>query len=123
MTHRHYLVGILIASLMGWASWLLVVNNLNPFVSGYLALTLFYSSLFVALAGTFGILNYYLRLMLSNTGKAISHINTGLRQGGLLSLLVVIGLIFQRERVLTWWVALLLLVIMALIEYYFMHKE
>ena len=53
MSHAYYIVGVFIASILGWASWLVVINNVSPFISGSLALTLFYTSLFVALTGTF----------------------------------------------------------------------
>jgi len=123
MTHRYYTLGIFITTILGWASWLVVINNISPFISGYLALVLFYSSLFIALTGTFSILNYYLRITLNKSKNYFQHLNTALRQGSLLSIMVCAGLIFQRLRVLTWWDALLLLVIVLLIEYYFMSRE
>jgi len=122
MTHSIYIVGIFLAAILGWASWLVVINNLSPFISGYLALSLFYASLFIALTGTFSLLNYYLRITINKEGNYFQHLNTALRQGSLLSIMVCVGLIFQRLRVLTWWDALLLLVIVLLIEYYFMAR-
>lgn len=123
MTHRYYLAGILLTALLGWVSWVLVISNLSPFISGYLALSLFYSSLFIALSGTFGILNYYLRQMMIKKGDRFHHINASLRQGSLLSIMLCLGLVFQRQKVLTWWVALLLFAIIVLTEYYFVSKH
>lgn len=123
MTSTIYIIGIFLASLLGWGSWLVVISNLSPFISGYLALVLFYTSLFFALSGTFTILNYYLRMSISKNKHFGHHINTSIRQGSLLSLMVCSGLGFQRLRVLTWWDALLLLIIILLIEYYFMSRE
>ena len=48
-----YTFGVLMATLLGWGSWLLVLNKMSPFISGSLALGFFYGSLFVATAGTF----------------------------------------------------------------------
>lgn len=123
MTHTYYILGVFIAAILGWTSWIVVINKLSPFVSGYLALGLFYASLFIALTGTFSILNYYLRISLSKNKNYFKHLNIALRQGSLLAIMVCAGLIFQRLRVLTWWDALLLLVIVLLIEYYFMARE
>ena len=123
MTHGYYIIGIFITAILGWASWLVVINNISPFISGYLALVLFYASLFIALTGTFSILNYYLRITINKGKNYFQHLNTALRQGSLLSMMVCIGLAFQRLRVLTWWDALLLLIIVLLIEYYFMSRE
>jgi hypothetical protein len=122
MVFSFYVFGIFLAAVLGWASWIVVINNLSPFISGSLALTLFYSSLFVALTGTFSILNYYLRISVSKSGEHAHHLNASLRQGSLLSIMILVGLAFQRLRVLTWWDALLLLVIILLIEYYFMSR-
>jgi hypothetical protein len=123
MAHRYYIAGIFIATVLGWASWILVLNNLSPFLSGYLAINLFYSSFFIALTGTFAILNYYLRMTLSSEKNHYHHLNAALRQGALISFMIIAGLIFQRLRVLTWWNALLLLIIVLLIEYYFMNRD
>jgi len=123
MPHIYYIIGIFIASALGWASLFVVINNISPFISGYLALTFFYSSLFIALTGTFTLLNYYLRIAITKGKNNYQQINTALRQGSLLSLMVIAGLIFQRLRVLTWWDALLILIIVLLVEYYFMAKE
>ena len=115
MTHGYYIIGIFITAMLGWASWLVVINNISPFISGYLALVLFYASLFIALTGTFSILNYYLRITINKGKNYFRHLNTALRQGSLLSMMVCVGLAFQRLRVLTWWDALLLLIIVLLI--------
>ena len=123
MPYIYCIIGIFVATALGWASWIVVINNISPFISGYLALTFFYSSLFIALTGTFTILNYYLRIAVNKNKNYFQQINTALRQGSLLSLMVISGLIFQRLRVLTWWDALLLLIIVLLVEYYFMAKE
>ena len=123
MKHTPYIIGVFITALLGWVSWMVVINKLSPFVSGYLALVLFYASLFIALTGTFSILIYYLRISLSKRKNYFQHLNIALRQGSLLSIMLCVGLVFQRLRVLTWWDALLLLIIILLIEYYFMSRE
>jgi 5-methylcytosine-specific restriction endonuclease McrBC GTP-binding regulatory subunit McrB len=123
MSRSIYILGIFIAAALGWASLIVVINNISPFISGYLALTMFYSSLFIALTGTFSILNYYLRISINKDKNYFRHLNIALRQGSLLSMMICVGLGFQRLRVLTWWDALLLLIIVLLIEYYFMARD
>ncbi|MFH1012803.1 MAG: hypothetical protein V1760_03600 [Candidatus Peregrinibacteria bacterium] len=117
-----YIVSIAVAAVFGWASWLVVINKMSPFLSGYLALGLFYTSLFIALMGTFALLIYYLREWLGNK-PAGSYLNTALREGVLLSVMIVVALAFQRLRVLTWWDALLLLAIIFLIEFYMLSSK
>jgi len=123
MTYNPYTISIGIATLLGWASWLLVIGKMSPFQSGSLALILFYASLFIALTGTFGLLIYYLRLWAKGMSQAGAHLNIALREGFLLSGMITVGLIFQRLRVLTWWDALLLLFIILLIEFYVLSSR
>jgi len=121
--HLYYLIGIIVATVLGWASFFVVINNLSPFISGYLALSLFYSSLFIAVTGTLAILNYYLRMALNKNKNYYQNLNIALRQGSLFSVMIVASLIFQRLRVLTWWDAMLMLIIIFLVEYYFMARD
>lgn len=123
MIHGTYLTGIAIASFFGWASWFMVVYKLSPFSQPTLALSLFYSSLFLALAGAFALLFYGLRSWANKKEIYNVHLNTSLRQGILLSIMIITGLGFQRLRVLTWWDGLLLLAIVLLVEFYFMSRD
>ncbi len=123
MAHSAYLSTILAASLLSWVSWFVVVYKLSPFSQQSLSLTLFYASLLVALSGTFALLLYFLRVWANKKEIYSAHLNTSLRQGVLLSLMVVVGLGFQRLRVLTWWDGLLLLAIVLLVEFYFMSRD
>ena len=123
MIHSTYLTAILFATFLSWASWFVVLYKLSPFSQPTLALSLFYSSLFVALAGTFTLLFYFLRAWANKKEIYNVHLNTSLRQGVLLSAMIIIGLGFQRLRVLTWWDGILLLAIVLLIEFYFSSRD
>lgn len=113
----------MVATVLGWVSWLVVINKLSPFLSGNLALAFFYSSLLVALTGTFALVNYYLRIVFVGGENFPKHFNAAVRQGVLLASMVCLGLAFQRLRVLTWWDAALMLMIVLLIERYFVRRE
>jgi len=123
MIHSAYLTGIAIATFFGWASWFVVLYKLSPFSQQTIGLSLFYSSLFIALAGSFALLFYGLRAWANKKQIYNVHLNTSLRQGVLLSAMIIIGLAFQRLRVLTWWDGLLLLAVVLLIEFYFMSRD
>lgn len=123
MTYAVYILGLFISALFGWASFLVTVNKLGPFSDAGMALGFFYGSLFIALSATFALVGYYLRLWINRNEIYFSHINTSLRQGMLLSGMVCISLVFQSMRVLTWWDALLLLLLALFIEFYFMGRE
>jgi hypothetical protein len=123
MIHNTYLTAILIATFLSWASWFVVLYKLSPFSQPVLALSLFYASLFIALAGTFALIFYFLRVWANKKEIYNVHLNTSLRQGVLLSAMIIIGLAFQRLRVLTWWDGILLLAIVLLVEFYFSSRD
>ncbi len=123
MSRSLYIFGIFVAAVFGWASWGVVINKLSPYVSPLPALILFYTSLFIALTATFALFGYYLRIWLNKDEVYFQHLNISLRQGVFLSIIMCTGLLFQRFRVLTWWDGLLLVLVMILVEFYFMAKE
>lgn len=123
MSRNFYLTGVSVAAVFAWASWGVVINKFSPYVSPVPALTLFYASLFIALTATFALFGFYLRVWLNKDEVYIQHINIAIRQGFLLALVVCVAMFFQRLRVLTWWDGLLLVMMMILIEFYFMAKE
>jgi len=77
----------------------------------------------LAIAGTFALIFYFLRFWARKTEIRNAHLNTSLRQGILLSLMLVVGLAFQRLRILTWWDGLLLLAIILLLEFWFISRD
>ncbi len=122
MLRNPTLLGIVLATALGWASWTLVLLKMSPFVSGNLALAFFYSSLILALTGAFSLLLYALRWGFASEETA-PHFGVTLREGFLLALMIAIALAFERLRVLTWWDALLLLAIVLLLEFYFLARD
>lgn len=123
MIYNTYLLSIIITTIFGWASWGVVVKKLSPFTTPELALSLFYASLFIALAGTFALFIYYLKAWKTKTHSYSTQMNTSIRQGLLISGMICSALVFQRLKVLTWWDGLLLLFIVLLIEFYFMNRD
>lgn len=119
MTHQKYLSIIGVAAALSWLGWLVVVIKLGPFESTGLALGFFFLTLFLALACTFAIFGFYVRLWLNRNEVYYHHINIALRQGILLSVLTLAALALQLAGVLTWWTGLLLITSIVLIELYF----
>jgi len=122
MIHKTQILSTGLAALVSWATWLVVLYKLSPFTQYQLALPSFYATLFIALATTFSLLFYYLRRAVSKNEIHNMHLNVSMRQGVLISFMLVVGLGFQRLRILTWWDALLLLAIVLMVEFYFMSR-
>ncbi len=114
---------VLLIALLSWTAWAVVLNRLSPILSVELALFLFFVTLFIALTCTFTVFGYYFRLGFLHKDYLKRNINVSLRQGALLSFMVVFVLIFQLNRVLTWWSGILLILMILGLEYYFSLRE
>jgi len=122
MTHNKYIGIIATAGIISWMAVYLVINKLNPIESLGLSMGLFFVSLVFALTSTFTILGYYVRVWFNKNEIYFDHINVALRQGILLTVVVIGALIFQLLGVLTWWSGLMLVAAIVLIELYFVAR-
>ena len=121
--HASYLIGLASSAVIGWIGWLLVWWRMDPYGSTWIAVPLFFLSLFIALSSTFALIGYYLRVFFRRSEIYYEHIIISLRQGVLLTFFICGCLGFQKFKVLNWWNASLFLVTILLIEAYFLSKE
>ena len=113
---------LFLASLLGWGSWVVVLYKLSPFSSPEWALSLFFLSLFLALSTTFSLLFYVLRRKSATLPHTREMVNSSLRQGLLVASMICLAALLQRLRVLTWWNATLLFLIVLLLEFYWVGR-
>lgn len=123
MLHRQYILGLLAATVLSWISLAVVLFKLSPFSQPVFSLTAFYLSFGLALSGFFTLIFYGLRRWANRSEIHNVHFSSSLRQGTLVALMLVIGLGFQRLRILTWWDGLLILAIVLMIEFWFMGRD
>ncbi len=123
MTLKAYIWGMRFVTLFSIVALISIVLYLDPGTSGLAGKALFYSALFFTLSGFFNL--FFLRLRRSITTEETAFHNAGLslRQSILLASLCIGLLILQANRVLVWWVGLLLLAGIFLIELYFLSRE
>ncbi|KKR49186.1 MAG: hypothetical protein UT86_C0001G0158 [Candidatus Magasanikbacteria bacterium GW2011_GWC2_40_17] len=104
MTLRYYTFIMIIATLLCWAAWFLVVLNVNPFEASFLSLSIFYLSLFLSLAGTISILGFLVRVyFLKNKEPYFKIVARAFRHSLFFALLLTIALFFQSFHLLNWW--------------------
>jgi hypothetical protein len=60
MTLKQYLVVMILATIMCWISWGMVIVNIDPFTTGSLGFIFFYISLFLSLLGTISIGSFFM---------------------------------------------------------------
>jgi len=123
MTLRNYLIGMGASAVLCFAAWLLILTNIDPAAAGWQGLSLFYLSLFFALVSFFTLAVFFVRSRISSERPAFSKVSVSFRQGILFSIVLAGSLILQGFRMLNWRNGLLLLVIVLVLEFYFMRRE
>ena len=106
-----------------WIAWVLVLLNIDPFVSGFIGLASFYVSLFLGLLGTFAILGFLARRAFSRDTIAFHHIGVSMRQGLFFALVVIGTLLLRGTGLYTWWSVVFLVAGFTLLEYFFLTRN
>ncbi len=113
MSIKQYLTTMLLATILCWLAWWLVVINIDPFADTGFGLAFFYLSLFLALLGTVSIISFLLRNYFSTEAMPLfKYVQSSFKDAFLYSLILIILLYLQSKAYLRWWnVGLVLVVI------------
>lgn len=120
MSLVRFLIILAVGTLISWASWLLVLMNLDPQTGGLVALVLFYASFFLALLGTITIVGFFLRYWLEKEAIVFRQVSVALRQATWLTAAATIALLLQSRRLLNIWSGLCLIILVLVIEAFFL---
>ncbi|HMB26332.1 MAG TPA: hypothetical protein VKP03_02860 [Patescibacteria group bacterium] len=124
MTVKQYLIILGLCTALCWLGWILVITLLNPFTSGSLALLLFYLSLGLALIGGFSILGFVIRVFVFTRNEVPSReISISSRQALLFTILIIVSLILQSFRLLTWWSICFMALLAGFTELFFLSYK
>lgn len=110
------------ATSFAFMGWILVIMYIDPASSGFMGLSLFYATLFLALLGFFTLISFSLKRWIGNNEIIFSYITSSFRQGFWLAIIVVGILVMQGARILNWWDALLFVGSISLLELYFISE-
>ena len=100
-----------------WGAFLLVVNAINPENAGILGFTLFYATLFLALAGLAALIGFYLRFKILKERLVFNLVKIAFRQSFLFAFLIVASLLLLSQKLLSWTNLILLIIILGLAEF------
>lgn len=117
MTLRQYLILMTIGTAACWITWILIVFGTNPYSLGAIGLIFFYTSLFLALVGTFSVVGFLIRrATLKNDDLVFRKVKKTFRQGILSASLMLVVLMLLHVRLFTWWLAILIALFYAILE-------
>lgn len=118
---RLYLIGLLLISFIALSCLVAILVYVDPGSANWMVFFLFYLSLFIAVTGVFASFGWLTkRLSRKKVSKSLSfrYLEISVRQGVLISLVLVCVLILQSKRVLEWWHILFLLSLIGAAEWW-----
>jgi len=123
MSIKLYITIMLVATLLSWIAWLLILFLVSPTEAGSLGFTFFYVSLFLGLLGTLALVGLLVRHMRTRKKFIVEKVIVSFRQALWLAGLIVVALFLQSQSILTWWNALLLVLIASFLEFFFISAH
>ncbi|MFH0779567.1 MAG: hypothetical protein V1928_01785 [Parcubacteria group bacterium] len=123
MSLLRYLIILGVCTGLCLVAWLFVVFSMNPAPGSWLAIILFYLCFGLFLAGAFSIVGSLLRCRLYPEDVPQKHVQSASRQGILLGVLMIIALILQSMRALTWWNFIIIVLAAGFVELFFISYK
>lgn len=118
MQLKTYNFSMLGATVIAWASFLLVITNFDPLEANIVVFVFLYFTLFLSTLGTLSLLGFWLHKFFHRK-RELSY-KTALesfRQAFIFSTVLIVALILQAAKLLNWWNILLLIIFATLLEF------
>ncbi len=123
MSLRNYILLMFLATIACYLVVLAVVFFFDPFIGGMATLFFFYTSLFLALIGTFAIFGLLIRLIFTKDKLVFRKVIVSFRQAIWFSLLIIICLHLRSINLLIWRNVAFLILALVLLEIFFMSYK
>lgn len=116
MTSRIYLISIILASIIFWILFGLIIVFENPQNADYFIFLGTFASLFLAVWGTFSVIIFYIKVKFSGQSTFLQMLRSSIRQAGLAGIFLCSLLVLNAYSLLTIWTLSLMLLLVFLIE-------
>jgi hypothetical protein len=123
MTLKKYLFAMSFLTAICWLVVAFIVSMVNPDTTNWLGIALFYVSFFLAASGMAAILGFLLRFVIMKKELEFNLVKIAFRQSFLLGLFLVITLFLLAEHLFTWINIVLLVIVFAIIELFFINYK
>jgi hypothetical protein len=104
------------STVLAWAAWIMILFFVDPASSGLPVIVFFYASLGLAITGTMSILGLMLRTRWNHEELVSRLVSISFRQGIWMALAAISALVLQSFGALKWWILLIIIGILAIIE-------
>lgn len=123
MNLSKFLVYMIIATLIAWVGFFMLISLVNSNESGKLTFLIFYLILGSATLGTFTVIGFWFRKIFTKNELSFYNVIVSFRQGLWLSLVLIISLYLQSKGLLNWINAILFILALSLIEFFCLNYE
>lgn len=123
MALKLYLFGLISTLVLSFFLWILLLMSVNPFQAPTWIVFLFYLTFFIVFTSVFSLISFYTKVWAGNREVIFLHLGPSLRQASFMSLILTSCLFFEQIKVLSWWVAGMIIIAFGLIELSFRSKK
>ena len=104
MTLRLYLMTMVIATVLCWLSFGMVLINVDPEAASLLTFGFFYASLFLSLAGTISLMLFsWYQYWWKDSAPLFAYVSKSFREGNVVAAFLVVTLFLRGIEWLSWW--------------------
>ncbi len=115
---KTYNVSMVLATVIAWLGFSVILSNFDPTQANWVVFLLFYLVLFLALLGTLSLLGFWFRKLWNRQrGVVRVMVTESFRQGIIFSIVLIVALWLQSMRVLSWWNMLILIILASVLEF------
>ncbi|MBT4857333.1 hypothetical protein HON52_04085 [Candidatus Uhrbacteria bacterium] len=125
MSVRHYILFLLYGTAISWCAWLITLFSIDPATASTIGQAAFHLTLFTAITGTVSSVSTMVRVRRKTQYKLEDLVKISLRQGLFIAILLELTLLLMHNSWLTWWSAILIILLIGLLESIFLslsHK-
>lgn len=122
MTLRGYSIIMILATIISWSLWVLIVRLVNPEVTNWIGFSLFYFSLFLSLLGTSALIGFFIRIILKQE-LVFKLVKDAFRQSFLFSFLILASLILLSKDLFSWLNVAFLILALSILEFFLLSYE
>jgi len=101
-----------------WTTWFFVLFTINPLITNWIGLLMFYSSIFLALVGTAALAGFVVRFVALKQELAWRLVKEAFRQSFLFSILIVVSLVLLSKGLFSWLNLLFLVLGLSILEFF-----
>lgn len=118
MNIKAYNLVLLLATLLAWLGFFIIITSFDPTEGSWLVYAMFYGTLFLSILGTLSLLGFLFRSLFF--GKRVRPrilVTESFRQAIIFALVLIVALMLQASRVLNWWNMVLLITLATVVEF------